>query len=85
VNLTLPETTRLKKFAVFPKDFDPDEAELTRTRKLRREFMERRYEKVIRAMYEGLPQVEMESTITFQDGRISVMRVPIYIETVQGE
>ncbi|MGD0625178.1 MAG: AMP-binding protein [Thermodesulfobacteriota bacterium] len=85
VNLTLPETTRLKKFVIFPKDFDPDEAELTRTRKLRRDFMERRHEKIIRAMYEGLPRVDMESTITYRDGRNSMMRVPIYIETIQGE
>jgi long-chain acyl-CoA synthetase len=85
VNLTLSATTRLKKFVVFHKDFDPDEAELTRTRKLRRDFMERRYEKIIQAMYEGLPKVNMETTITYRDGRNSVMKVPIYIETVPGE
>jgi long-chain acyl-CoA synthetase len=85
VNLTLSPATRLRKFIVFHKDFDPDEAELTRTRKLRRDFMERRYERIIQAMYEGLSQVEIETTITYRDGRNSLMKVPVFIETIPGE
>jgi len=84
VNTTLPETTRVKKFIVLHKDFDPDEAELTRTRKLRREFVEQRYENIVSAMYQGQNRVDIETTITYRDGRKSVMRLPIYIETIQG-
>ena len=83
VNTTLPQPTRVKRFIVLYKDFDPDEAELTRTRKLRRDFMEQRYENIVNAMYQGQNQVEIETTITYRDGRKSVMRVPIYIETIQ--
>lgn len=82
VNTTLPEVTRIKKFIVLHKDFDPDEAELTRTRKLRREFVEQRYEKIINAMYQGMDQVEIETTITYRDGRVSIMKIPIVIETI---
>ncbi|MDP3017399.1 MAG: AMP-binding protein, partial [Deltaproteobacteria bacterium] len=84
INTTLPETTRVKRFIVLHKDFDPDEAELTRTRKLRREFVEQRYENIVNAMYQGDNQVDIETTITYRDGRKSVMRLPIYIETIQG-
>jgi long-chain acyl-CoA synthetase len=82
VNTTLPDSTRVKRFIVLHKDFDPDEAELTRTRKLRRDFVEQRYEAIIHAMYHGQTQLDVETNITYRDGRKSVMQVPIYIETV---
>lgn len=84
VNTALPEATRVKKFIVLHKDFDPDEAELTRTRKLRRDFMEKRYATLIEAMYQGQKDVDIETTITYRDGRKSLMRLPIYIETTAG-
>jgi len=74
----------VKRFIVLHKDFDPDEAELTRTRKLRRDFVEKRYENIVNAMYQGDNQVDIETTITYRDGRKSVMRLPIFIETIQG-
>jgi long-chain acyl-CoA synthetase len=84
INTTLPEVTRVKKFIVLHKDFDPDEAELTRTRKLRRDFVEKRYTILIGAMYQGQDEVDIETTITYRDGRKSSMRLPIFIETVAG-
>jgi long-chain acyl-CoA synthetase len=51
VNSYLPESSRVRKFVLLHKEFDPDEAELTRTRKLRRDFMEERYKELIEAMY----------------------------------
>ena len=84
VNTALPEATRVKKFVVLHKDFDPDEAELTRTRKLRRDFVEKRYATLIEAMYQGQKDVDIETTITYRDGRKSLMRLPIYIETTAG-
>jgi len=84
INAALPEVTRVKKFIVLHKDFDPDEAELTRTRKLRRDFVEKRYAILIEAMYQGQDEVDIETTITYRDGRKSSMRLPIFIETVAG-
>ena len=84
VNTALPAVTRLKKFVVFHKDFDPDEAELTRTRKLRRNFMEQRYEQIVTALYEEQDRVAIEATITYRDGRISTMRIPLRVEKVPG-
>jgi long-chain acyl-CoA synthetase len=50
VNSYLPDGARVRKFVLLHKEFDPDEAELTRTRKLRREFVEERYRELIRGM-----------------------------------
>ena len=69
VNLFLPEHSRVHRFANFPKELDPDEGELTRTRKLRREFLEERYAALIEGLYEGRPEVRIEIPVTYQDGR----------------
>jgi long-chain acyl-CoA synthetase len=45
VNRTLPDYARVKRFVNLHKEFDADEAELTRTRKLRRTFVEDRVQR----------------------------------------
>jgi len=69
----------IQRFIVLFKEFDADDGELTRTGKLRREVVMDRYDDVVEALYDGSDSVEMEITITYQDGRESdergVMRV----------
>ena len=69
VNTFLPEHARIRRFANFPKELDPDEGELTRTRKLRREFLTERYGSLIDALYAGDSQVQFNIAVTYQDGR----------------
>lgn len=69
VNSFLPAHARVRRFANFPKELDPDEGELTRTRKLRREFLEQRYAAVIDGLYAGADAVDIQIPITYQDGR----------------
>jgi long-chain acyl-CoA synthetase len=61
------------------KEFDPDEAELTRTRKLRREFMEMRYKPLIEAIYAGQRSLNVEASVTYRDGRKGVVSTDIKI------
>jgi long-chain acyl-CoA synthetase len=82
VNSYLPETSRVEKFVLLHKEFDADEAELTRTRKLRREFMEERYKQLIEAMYEDGKEVKVEAPITYRDGRRGVVTTSIKVRTV---
>jgi len=82
VNSYLPETSRVRKFVLLHKEFDPDEAELTRTRKLRREFMEERYKELIKAMYGEGSEVKVEAPITYRDGRKGVVTTSIKVRTV---
>jgi long-chain acyl-CoA synthetase len=82
VNSYLPEGARVKKFVLLHKEFDPDEAELTRTRKLRREFMEARYEDLISAMYGDKDSVTVEAPVTYRDGRKGVVATTIKVRSI---
>jgi len=82
VNSYLPETARARKFVLMHKEFDPDEAELTRTRKLRRDFMEERYKELIDAMYQEGMEVKVKAPVTYRDGRQGVVTTTIKVWTV---
>jgi long-chain acyl-CoA synthetase len=83
VNSYLPEAARVKRFVLMHKEFDPDEAELTRTRKIRREFMETRYSELISAIYGGKDDVQVVATVTYRDGRKGTVTTSIKIRTIQ--
>ncbi|MFC1937110.1 AMP-binding protein [Chloroflexota bacterium] len=82
VNSYLPEATRVRKFVLMHKEFDPDEAELTRTRKLRRDFMEKRYKQLIDAMYHDKEDIMVEAPVTYRDGRKGMVTTSIKVRTV---
>jgi long-chain acyl-CoA synthetase len=84
VNRTLPDEQRIKKFVLLHKEFDPDEAELTRTRKLRRSFVEQRYSDLIEAMYGDADQFVAEAVITYQDGRKGAIKTAITVRTIDS-
>ena len=77
INKLLPEGSRVVRFANFPKELDPDEGELTRTRKLRREFLEVRYRALIDGLYAGATDIACEIAVTYQDGRQGVLRATV--------
>ena len=74
VNRALDEHSRVKRFINLPKELDPDEAELTRTRKLRRDFIENRYADIIEAIYTGKDSLESEIQVKYRDGREGVIK-----------
>jgi long-chain acyl-CoA synthetase len=82
LNKNLPEWARIKKFVNLHKDFDADEAELTRTRKLRRSFVEERYSDIIVALYSNDTEIMVETPIVYRDGRRGVMKRSIQIAPV---
>jgi long-chain acyl-CoA synthetase len=79
VNSYLPELSRVRRYMLLHKEFDPDEAELTRTRKLRREFMEMRYKPVIDAIYGKKESLTVDASITYRDGRKGTVSTSIKI------
>lgn len=82
VNAALPPKSRIRRFVILHKSFDADEAELTRTRKLRRRYLEQRYGEVLSGVYGGANEVEIESEIVYQDGRKATTRTKIHIQNV---
>jgi len=73
----------LERFVILFKEFDPDDGEMTRTGKIRREVVTDRYQELIDGIYEGRETVEMEVTITYQDGRESVEHGEMTVVEVQ--
>jgi len=82
LNKSLPVEARLVKFLNMVKEFDADEAELTRTRKLRRSFLEERYRELIEALYSGKDEMEVKTSIEYRDGRKGTMTRRVRICTL---
>jgi len=83
INKFLPEWSRIRKFVNLHKEFDADEAELTRTRKLRRTFVESRYSDLITALYGKDREYNVEASITYRDGRKGVIKTAIQVNPVE--
>jgi len=83
VNETLPPGGRVRKFVLLHKEFDADEAEMTRTRKLRRGFLTDRYSEMISAMYGDVDSVSVSAAVRYQDGREGVVETDIRIVTLE--
>ena len=83
VNSTLPAAARVKRFVLLHKEFDADEAEMTRTRKLRRGFLLDRYQEVIDAIYSGEDSILVSAIVQYQDGREGVIETAVRIMTLE--
>jgi long-chain acyl-CoA synthetase len=79
INKNLPGEARLKKFINMPKEFDADESELTRTRKLRRTFLEDRYQEMIDGIYGDKNVIKIETQVVYRDGRQGTLKRTIKI------
>jgi long-chain acyl-CoA synthetase len=71
INATLPEAIQVRRIVLLNKELDADDAEITRTRKVRRGFVAEKYAPVIAALYDGSKQTQLTMDITFEDGRKS--------------
>jgi long-chain acyl-CoA synthetase len=81
-NAGLPEAVRVRRFLVLNKEFDADDDEITRTRKIRRRFVAEKYAALVDAFYDGTEAVEVSAAITYEDGRKAVLRSTIAIADV---
>ncbi|WP_205042275.1 AMP-dependent synthetase/ligase [Rhodoligotrophos defluvii] len=82
VNGLLPKGSQVERFINFPKELDPDEDELTRTRKLRRKFLEEKYADFIEAIYRGASELTAEIPVRYQDGRTGVLKARVFANDV---
>ena len=82
VNQYLSEDMRIKKFVNLHKEFDADDAELTRSGKIRRKFMEERYEDLINSIYSGKDRYEVIAPVKYRDGRTGSIKTHVKVETV---
>lgn len=82
-NKDLPEVAKVVKFTNLYKELDADDDELTRTRKLRRAFVEKRYQDIVKALYSDKDAVHIETTIKYEDGREAHINTDMRIVTVK--
>jgi long-chain acyl-CoA synthetase len=78
-NATLPDVQQVKRYLLLNKELDADDAEMTRTRKVRRRFVAEKYASVIEAFYGGASSADVTMEITFEDGRKSALNSTIAI------
>ena len=83
-NRDLPEAARIHKFTNLYKELDPDDDELTRTRKLRRKFVEKRYEDIVNALYADNDTVHIDTTIKYEDGREAHIKTDLSIRMLEN-
>jgi long-chain acyl-CoA synthetase len=67
-NADLPEPIRVRRFVLLHKQLDPDDDEITRTRKVRRNVIARRYAEILAALARGDDAVSVHTTVRYQDG-----------------
>ena len=82
VNAGLPDAAKVKKFVLLYKELDADDDELTRTRKVRRRFVDEKYSEIIEGMYAGLGVIHIETTIKYQDGNIRQLKTDISVKSL---
>ncbi|MBX6747749.1 MAG: long-chain fatty acid--CoA ligase, partial [Acetobacteraceae bacterium] len=83
VNATLPEPQRIRDFVLLYKELDADDEELTRTRKVRRGVIGRKYGDIIEAIYRGDRAIPVDTTITFQDGTKQRIRTTLQVVSMR--
>ena len=77
-----PENIRIKRFAILLKPLHADDGELTRTRKVRRKFVNERYQTLIEDLYADKKEHALDVEIRYEDGRVSQFKGTVAIEEV---
>jgi len=61
--------SQVRRFLILHKELDADDGELTRTLKVRRKFVNERYEDLINSLYDGSTEKFVTTEVTFEDGK----------------
>jgi long-chain acyl-CoA synthetase len=61
--------SQVRRFLILHKELDPDDDELTRTRKVRRGFIAEKYATLVDALYAGRSSQFISTEVKFEDGR----------------
>jgi long-chain acyl-CoA synthetase len=71
--------TQIARFLVLHKELDPDDDELTRTRKVRRRFIAEKYAVLVDALYGGKAEQFVETQVKFEDGRTGTVSATLKV------
>ena len=82
-NDSLLSNSQVHRFLILHKELDPDDDELTRTRKVRRGFIAQKYTVLIDALYDGTQRQYIETQVKFEDGRQGMVAADLDIRDVK--
>ncbi|NCV26846.1 MAG: long-chain fatty acid--CoA ligase, partial [Betaproteobacteria bacterium] len=71
--------SQVSRFLILHKELDPDDDELTRTRKVRRGFIAQKYSVLVDAMFAGKDSQYVETQVKFEDGRSGMVSATLRI------
>ncbi len=71
--------SQIHRFLILHKELDPDDDELTRTRKVRRGFVAEKYAVLIDALYSDRGRQHIETLVKFEDGRTGMVAADLEI------
>ena len=73
---------QVHRFLVLHKELDPDDGEMTRTRKVRRAVISEKFADLVNALYDGSGSIYTETEVTYEDGRKGHIKATLRIEDV---
>jgi len=71
--------SQISRFLILHKELDADDGELTRTQKVRRNFVGERYSPLIEALFSGKTSAHISTQVTFEDGRTGMIEADLKI------
>ncbi|WP_108501992.1 AMP-binding protein [Paracoccus indicus] len=81
---------QVHRFLVLHKELDPDDGEMTRTRKVRRAVINEKFADLVGALYDGSDSIHTRTEVTYEDGRkgqisatLQIMDVPVFGDAAQ--
>ena len=74
---------QVRRFLMLHKELDPDDQEITRTRKVRRGFIAEKYATLVDALYSDEDHVSVEAKVTYEDGRTGMVRADVRIREAE--
>jgi long-chain acyl-CoA synthetase len=71
--------SQIHRFLILHKELDPDDGEITRTRKVRRGYIGEKYGTLVDALYSGKSECFIETQVRFEDGRTGTISANLRI------
>ncbi len=73
---------QIHRFLVLHKELDPDDGEMTRTRKVRRKLVAEKFDDLVSALYDGAKTISTETEVTYEDGRKGAIKATLELRDV---
>lgn len=83
VNKKLEEPGKIAKFVNLHKEFDADDAELTRSGKIRRKYMEEKYGDLVKVIYSDEDVYSVKASVKYRDGRAGTIKTEVHIQKLK--